>query len=154
LTVSVQPRGCVARLKFDQSRSPRLIPGSTRAPTTVIRHVVGAPFRLAARSAQGPVHFPPTWRVMLKRCRPGQPGWGWGGKGGGRGGPPSGTILQSAVTNTISAFQRSTSLEWPSSIAVAELAARCGCRRKSVADYRIYQGRTYTHTCHVMSHEK
>ena len=43
---------------------------------TVIRHVLGAPFRLAARSAQGPVHFPPTWRVMMRRCHPGQPGQG------------------------------------------------------------------------------
>jgi len=33
---------------------------------TVIRHALGALFRLAARSAQGPVHFPPTWRVMVR----------------------------------------------------------------------------------------
>ena len=30
---------------------------------TVIRLVLGAPFRMAARSAQGPVHFPPAWRA-------------------------------------------------------------------------------------------
>ena len=56
---------------------------------TVIRHVLGAPFRLAARSAQGPVHFPPTWRVMLKRCRPGHSlrhSQGERGRAGGEGG--------------------------------------------------------------------
>ena len=53
---------------------------------------VGRPIPFRARSAQGPVHFPPTWRVMMRRCHPGQPGQGRraraesGGLGGGKGG--------------------------------------------------------------------
>ena len=43
---------------------------------TVIRARVGRPIPFRARSAQGPVHFPPTWRVMMRRCHPGQPGQG------------------------------------------------------------------------------
>ena len=35
---------------------------------TVIRARVGRPIPFRARSAQGPVHFPPTWRVMMRRC--------------------------------------------------------------------------------------
>merc|ERR1712086_1179429 len=57
--------------RTDPSRTERLCPGNT-----VIRHVLGAPFRMAARSAQGPVHFPPAWRVIMGRCHPGQPGQG------------------------------------------------------------------------------
>ena len=59
---------------------------------TVIRARVGRPIPFRARSAQGPVHFPPTWRVMMRRCHPGQPGQGRraraesGGLGGGKGG--------------------------------------------------------------------
>ena len=41
---------------------------------TVIRARVGRPIPFRARSAQGPVHFPPAWRVMMRRCHPGQPG--------------------------------------------------------------------------------
>ena len=43
---------------------------------TVIRARVGRPVPSGARSAQGPVHFPPTWRVIMGRCHPGQPGQG------------------------------------------------------------------------------
>ena len=43
---------------------------------TVIRARVGRPIPFRARSAQGPVHFPPTWRVIMGRCHPGQPGQG------------------------------------------------------------------------------
>ena len=39
-------------------------PGTCWAPRSVC----------GARSAQGPVHLPPTWRVMMRRCHPGQPG--------------------------------------------------------------------------------
>ena len=59
---------------------------------TVIRARVGRPIPFRARSAQGPVHFPPTWRVMMRRCHPGRPGQGrraraeGGGLGGGKGG--------------------------------------------------------------------
>ena len=59
---------------------------------TVIRARVGRPIPFRARSAQGPVHFPPAWRVMMRRCHPGQPGQGRraraesGGLGGGKGG--------------------------------------------------------------------
>ena len=56
---------------------------------TVIRARVGRPVPSGARSAQGPVHFPPAWRVMMRRCHPGQPGQGRGA-GGGRDGTPSG----------------------------------------------------------------
>ena len=43
-----------------------------------------------ARSAQGAVHFPPTWRVMVWGCRPGQPGHRGGGRGRRAGWAPSG----------------------------------------------------------------
>ena len=43
---------------------------------TVIRARVGRPIPFRARSAQGPVHFPPAWRVMMRSCHPGQPGQG------------------------------------------------------------------------------
>ena len=35
---------------------------------TVIRARVGRPIPFRARSAQGPVHFPPAWRVMMRSC--------------------------------------------------------------------------------------
>ena len=47
---------------------------------TVIRARVGRPIPFRARSAQGPVHFPPAWRVMMRRCHPGQPGQGRGAR--------------------------------------------------------------------------
>ena len=47
---------------------------------TVIRARVGRPIPFRARSAQGPVHFPPTWRVIMGRCHPGQPGQGRGAR--------------------------------------------------------------------------
>ena len=34
---------------------------------TVIRARVGRPIPFRARSAQGPVHFPPAWRVMMNQ---------------------------------------------------------------------------------------
>ena len=64
-----------------ESRKARLAPtlhepkGCTREGT-VIRARVGRPVPSGARSAQGPVHLPPTWRVMMQRCHPGQPGQG------------------------------------------------------------------------------
>ena len=51
---------------------PKAAPGEG----TVIRARVGRPVPSGARSAQGPVHLPPTWRVMMRRCHPGQPGQG------------------------------------------------------------------------------
>ena len=56
---------------------------------TVIRARVGRPIPFRARSAQGPVHFPPTWRVIMGRCHPGQPGQGRG-RGRRAGWAPSG----------------------------------------------------------------
>ena len=56
---------------------------------TVIRARVGRPVPSGARSAQGPVHFPPTWRVIMGRCHPGQPGQGRG-RGRRAGWAPSG----------------------------------------------------------------
>ena len=59
---------------------------------TVIRHRVGRPIPFRARSAQGPVHFPPTWRVMMRRCqstegseRSGMHRWGMAKAEGGKG---------------------------------------------------------------------
>ena len=50
---------------------------------TVIRARVGRPIPFRARSAQGPVHFPPTWRVMMRRCQStkGSERSGGGGRG-------------------------------------------------------------------------
>ena len=64
---------------------------------TVIRARVGRPIPFRARSAQGPVHFPPTWRVMMRRCHQASQdrgggrgrraeGWAEARAGGGRGG--------------------------------------------------------------------
>ena len=66
---------------------------------TVIRARVGRPVPSGARSAQGPVHFPPAWRVMMRRCHQASQdrgggrgrraeGWAEARAGGGQGGYP------------------------------------------------------------------